>query len=76
MFPHDGGPVPATAPVLTTGLSPPEAPEAGDTDPLAVQARDHYRRAIEAQRRGDWALYGEELKKLGEVLERMSSSQP
>lgn len=32
------------------------------------QARDHYNRALEAQRRGDWALYGEEIRKLGELL--------
>jgi len=32
------------------------------------QARDHYNRALEAQRRGDWALYGEEIRKLGDLL--------
>lgn len=35
------------------------------------QARDHFNRALEAQRRGDWALYGEEIKKLGEVLKNI-----
>jgi uncharacterized membrane protein (UPF0182 family) len=38
---------------------------------LATQARGHYERAIEAQRSGDWAKYGEELKRLGEVLAQM-----
>jgi hypothetical protein len=38
---------------------------------LAAQARGHYDRAIEAQRSGDWAKYGEELKRLGEVLAQM-----
>jgi uncharacterized protein len=38
---------------------------------LAVQARAHYDRAIAAQRAGDWATYGEEIKRLGEVLARM-----
>ena len=38
---------------------------------LAEQARSHYQRALQAQREGNWALYGEEIKKLGEVLERM-----
>jgi len=38
---------------------------------LAAQARGHYDRAIEAQRNGDWAKYGEELRLLGETLGRM-----
>jgi uncharacterized membrane protein (UPF0182 family) len=76
MFPHDGGPRPTAAPPLTTGLGAPEAPEVEDTGDLTAQAREHYRRAIEAQRRGDWALYGEEIRKLGEVLERMSFEKP
>jgi uncharacterized membrane protein (UPF0182 family) len=72
MFPHDGEPRAATAPPLTAGLGAPEAPEVEGPGDLAAQAREHYRRAIEAQRRGDWGLYGEEIRKLGEVLERMS----
>ena len=46
----------------------PIAPEVGT---LAEQARTHYQRAMQAQREGNWALYGEEIKKLGEVLEKM-----
>ncbi len=38
---------------------------------LAADARAHYDRAIEAQRAGDWTKYGEELRLLGEVLEKM-----
>ena len=38
---------------------------------LAARAQEHYQRALKAQRDGDWALYGEEIKKLGEVLELM-----
>jgi uncharacterized membrane protein (UPF0182 family) len=38
---------------------------------LAAQALAHYERAMAAQREGNWALYGEEIKKLGEVLARM-----
>jgi uncharacterized membrane protein (UPF0182 family) len=40
---------------------------------LAADARDVYQRALEAQRAGDWAKYGEEIKRLGELLERMRS---
>ena len=43
----------------------------GDAAALAAQARAHYDRAMKAQREGNWALYGEEIKRLGEVLEKM-----
>ena len=38
---------------------------------LLRQARDLFNRALSAQRRGDWSLYGEEIRKLGEILEKM-----
>ncbi len=38
---------------------------------LAAQAQRHYERALQAQREGDWAQYGEEIRRLGEVLQRM-----
>lgn len=38
---------------------------------LAATAREHFDRAMNAQREGNWALYGEEIKKLGEVIRRM-----
>jgi len=50
----------AAAPVVSTDLAV-----------LAVQANQIFERAITAQRAGDWALYGEEMKKLGEVLAAM-----
>ena len=50
-----------------------EQPEAVVPDALAEQARAHYARALQAQRDGNWALYGEEIKKLGEVLEKMKT---
>jgi uncharacterized membrane protein (UPF0182 family) len=43
----------------------------GDITALIAEARAHYDRAIQAQREGNWALYGEEIKKLGETLQRM-----
>jgi hypothetical protein len=42
---------------------------------LAEQAKQHYDRAIQAQREGDWARYGEEIKRLGAVLEQMSKQR-
>ena len=34
-----------------------------------------YQRAIDAQRAGDWARYGEEIKRLGEILEKMAQER-
>ena len=56
---------------LTLGLPAPEVPVV-DRAGLATQARDHYQRAILAQREGNWSLYGEELRKLGEVLDSIA----
>ncbi|HEY0875368.1 MAG TPA: UPF0182 family protein [Vicinamibacterales bacterium] len=74
LFPPDGSrPAPATVAEPEPGAPTPpdlEAPSIELTG-LAAQARAHYQRALQAQRDGDWALYGEEIRKLGEVLERM-----
>jgi uncharacterized membrane protein (UPF0182 family) len=40
---------------------------------LAAEAKTHFDNAQAAQRAGDWALYGEELKKLEDVLTRMQN---
>jgi uncharacterized membrane protein (UPF0182 family) len=39
---------------------------------LVSQALDHHNRMMKAARDGDWALFGEENKKLDDVLQRMS----
>ena len=54
---------PQTAALPTQPVSAP--------DGLPAQAKQHYDRAIQAQREGDWARYGEEIKRLGAVLEQM-----
>jgi uncharacterized membrane protein (UPF0182 family) len=61
-----------------TGEGQPAAPVEGapaaagaDVGTLVEQARAHYQRALQAQREGNWALYGEEIRKLGAVLEKM-----
>ena len=51
------------------------AADSGASDSTAL-ARDTFRRAIEAQRSGDWARYGEEIERLGEILERMGGATP
>jgi uncharacterized protein len=47
----------------------------GDLATLATRAQGHYDQAIKAQRDGDWARYGEELKKLGTVLDQMRKTR-
>ena len=66
------------APAVTTTAAPaPTAapsPSLSSSSPLAdlaAEAQAHYQRAIDAQRAGDWARYGEEIKALGQALERM-----
>jgi len=69
LFPSDRGqPRQAAEPA-----APGAAREAvnGPVADLAVRAHEHYQRAMKAQREGDWALYGEEIRRLGEVLELM-----
>ena len=58
-------PIPGLPPSLT------KAP----TSPLAQQALDHYRRALDAQRQGNWAQYGDEMKRVGEMLEELSKTR-
>jgi uncharacterized protein len=52
------------------------APEPASRDArlgtLVTQARDHYNAAIQAQRNLDWAKYGEEMRRLGELLGQLN----
>jgi uncharacterized membrane protein (UPF0182 family) len=76
LFPRKGAPsTPAPAPPsgASPAPAPPLAPES--TDELSARAMDFYRRALQAQREGNWAQYGEEIKRLGEVLEAMRGSK-
>jgi uncharacterized membrane protein (UPF0182 family) len=75
-----GGKAPApTSSTSTAAPAPSPSTEAGprpsgtslDLGALAAQAQAHYERAVAAQKGGDWATYGEELRQLGQVLERM-----
>ena len=65
---------PAAAPAAPGADTPGEtSPAPGDA--LAARARAHYERAIQAQKEGNWALYGEEIRRLGEVLNEMNRRQ-
>jgi len=63
---------PAAVPAGAPAGAPASPPTAPPVDALAASAREHYQRALQAQREGDWARYGEEIKKLGEVLDQMA----
>ncbi|MGD2136153.1 MAG: hypothetical protein PVF27_08335, partial [Gemmatimonadales bacterium] len=39
---------------------------------LAREAAAHYERALSAQRAGDWATYGAEMRQVGELLRRLN----
>ncbi len=48
------------------------APSTTGSSTLIQEARAHYDRAIVAQKAGDWATYGEEIRKLGEALRQIN----
>jgi uncharacterized membrane protein (UPF0182 family) len=56
---------------------PSETPSAlsGTVVDLVRQAAEHYDRAIAAQRVGDWARYGDEIERVGELLRRLRELQ-
>jgi uncharacterized membrane protein (UPF0182 family) len=70
LFPRDG--TERRAPTAAPAGGPPALEErAVGLEALVSQARAHYERALQAQREGDWARYGEEIQRLGEVLSRL-----
>jgi uncharacterized membrane protein (UPF0182 family) len=47
----------------------------GELRGLLDEARQRYESALEAQRAGDWARYGEEIRRLGEILDRLARAR-
>jgi uncharacterized membrane protein (UPF0182 family) len=68
-------PAGAPSPAEPSTGRPPAGFDTAAWERMATEARDTYRRALEAQRAGDWARYGEEIKRLGELLERMRQTR-
>jgi uncharacterized membrane protein (UPF0182 family) len=65
------------APVVAGQTSPaPVVGEAADVQAQLTEARRRYQSALAAQREGDWARYGEEIRRLGELLERLGAGAP
>ena len=79
----DGAPAPSPSesPTLVADAAPGAAPsssaasERERSGPLAQQAQQHYSRALQAQRDGNWTLYGEEIEQLGVVLSRLQAEE-
>jgi uncharacterized membrane protein (UPF0182 family) len=83
-------PLPAATPAAPSGAATgaagtpaatapsPALPEAVASLPpaqLATEANATYQRAIEAQRAGDWARYGAEIARLGQILDLLARSR-
>ena len=65
------GPVLPQLPVTTAGAAATAATVSPAMADLLRQAEDHYQRALDAQRNGDWATYGDEIEQVGTVLRRL-----
>ena len=72
------GPGPVATEAETAGQPVPQPPVAAGTPEgvsgLIDEAGRRYRRAVEAQREGDWAAYGEEIRRLGQILEQLGTT--
>ena len=68
----------AGAPATPTAAAPASTADTATgatTADLARRANDHYERARAAQRADDWATYGTEMKRLGEVLRQLGAQR-
>jgi uncharacterized membrane protein (UPF0182 family) len=68
-----GGTAGRSVAAAVTPAAPAPAGDAGVAD-LSRRASELYQRAIAAQRAGEWARYGEELERLGEVLKQLQTA--
>ncbi len=60
---------------ILTGIPETDDKQAAMATQLSGQAKMHYDRMLQSQRDGDWARFGEELKQLGSVIERLSDKK-
>ncbi len=67
-------PAPADSPAAVVRGA--ETTEVSGGPALIAEARRRFTSAIQAQRDGDWARYGEEIKQLGQILERLEAAKP
>jgi len=57
-------------------LVSPSIAQTGDISNIGVLALEHYNRAKDYLRQGNWAEYGRELENLEKILKEMSSVAP
>jgi uncharacterized membrane protein (UPF0182 family) len=72
-----GGELPSPTDIPAAPASPQiteAAAESQEAPNLLQRAKESYDRALQAQRRGDWASYGEEIRRLGEILNDLQKS--
>ncbi|HEX2250760.1 MAG TPA: UPF0182 family protein [Gemmatimonadales bacterium] len=74
LFGGSGRRAPTQVIAADTGAAAPAAPDSRLAT-LLQEARRRYQAAIEAQREIDWARYGDEMRRLGEILERMGGQE-
>jgi hypothetical protein len=66
--------LPQTAPDGGAATTPSGPTGAADVNALINSAADHYNKAVEAQKRGDWATYGTELSALQDALNQLQAA--
>ncbi len=64
----------AASPAVAAEPAPSVQPGGGRAADLSRQAVELYQSAVAAQRAGDWARYGAEIERLGEVLRQLQAS--
>lgn len=70
--PAAGAPIPSAAQAGAPAGAPGAPGLSGPSQALAKEAMAIFQKALNLQRQGDWAGYGEELRKLQQVLQRMA----
>jgi uncharacterized membrane protein (UPF0182 family) len=75
LFPGGGGTAQPQLPAPSAAGPQRPQPVAAGGDSLAAQAQRTYQEALQAQRAGDWAQYGEQLERLGELLQQMNTQK-
>jgi uncharacterized membrane protein (UPF0182 family) len=68
---HIFGGAPSESPALTQTSQPGQRQEERSLKTLIEEAGAHYERAQNALKQGNWQGYGEEIKRLEEVLKRL-----
>jgi uncharacterized membrane protein (UPF0182 family) len=73
LFPSEGEPSRVPPARLEEAAAVDTESSRAPDEALAARAQEHYQRAIQAQRDGNWALYGDEIRRLGEILNQLNT---